>query len=88
MLAALGLGYVWGEQRLASAEVADTGVRIRIVQANVDQADKWRPENSEEIFTSYLDLTRSGRSRRRSISSSGLKRRCRSCSPMRPTRSR
>ena len=60
MLAALGLGYVWGEQRLASAEVADTGVRVRIVQANVDQADKWRPENSEEIFTSYLDLTRSG----------------------------
>ena len=60
MLAALGLGYVWGEQRLASAEVSDTGVRVRIVQANVDQADKWRPENSEEIFTSYLDLTRSG----------------------------
>ena len=59
MLAVLGLGYVWGEQRLASAEAADTGVRLRIVQANVDQADKWRPENSEEIFTSYLDLTRS-----------------------------
>ena len=60
MLAALGLGFVWGGQRLASAEVADAGVRLRIVQANVDQADKWRPENSEEIFLGYLDLTRSG----------------------------
>jgi apolipoprotein N-acyltransferase len=60
MLTALGLGHVWGEQRLAAAQVTDTGVRLRIVQANVDQADKWRPENSEEIFTSYLDLTRSG----------------------------
>jgi apolipoprotein N-acyltransferase len=35
-------------------------VRLRIVQANVDQAEKWRPENSAEIFTDYLDLTRSG----------------------------
>jgi apolipoprotein N-acyltransferase len=33
---------------------------LRIVQANIDQADKWRPENSSEIFADYLDLTRSG----------------------------
>ena len=39
-------------------------MRLRIVQANIDQAEKWRPENSEEIFTSYLELTRVGRSRR------------------------
>lgn len=62
MLAAFGLGHVWGEHRLATAESADTGVRLRIVQANVDQADKWRPENSEEIFSEYLDLTKSGNS--------------------------
>lgn len=59
MLGALGLGHVWGERRLTSAETADTGVKLRIVQANVDQALKWRPENSEEIFGDYLRLTKS-----------------------------
>jgi apolipoprotein N-acyltransferase len=55
----LGLGYGWGAQRLASAPQDSTGLRLRIVQANVDQANKWRPENSAEIFTDYLDLTKS-----------------------------
>ncbi len=59
MLGALALGHVWGERRLAAAESTDTGVRLRIVQANVDQALKWRPENSEEIFLDYLRLTKS-----------------------------
>jgi apolipoprotein N-acyltransferase len=59
LLVALGLGYVWGERRLAQAEPTNTQVRLRLVQANVDQADKWRPENSAEIFADYLDLTRS-----------------------------
>jgi apolipoprotein N-acyltransferase len=54
----LGLGYVWGERRLASAAHDSTGVRLRIVQANVDQAEKWRPENSVEIFNDYLELTK------------------------------
>jgi len=57
LLVALGVGYVWGERRLAQAEPANTQVRLRLVQANVDQADKWRPENSAEIFADYLDLT-------------------------------
>ena len=56
----LGLGYVWGERRLASAAHDSTGVRLRIVQANVDQAEKWRPENSVEIFNDYLELTKAG----------------------------
>jgi apolipoprotein N-acyltransferase len=51
---------VWGEHRLASAPHDGTGVRLRIVQANIDQAEKWRPENSVEIFAAYLDLTKSG----------------------------
>lgn len=51
---------MWGEARLASAGAAASGVRLRIVQANVDQANKWRPENSAEIFNTYLDLTKSG----------------------------
>jgi apolipoprotein N-acyltransferase len=59
LLVALAVGTVWGEARLGSAD-ATTGVRLRIVQANVDQANKWRPENSAEIFKTYLDLTKSG----------------------------
>jgi apolipoprotein N-acyltransferase len=60
LLLLLGAGYVWGERRLAHAEHANTGIRLRIVQADIDQAEKWRPENSAEIFSEYLDLTRSG----------------------------
>jgi apolipoprotein N-acyltransferase len=55
----LALGYAWGERRLAAAPHEATGVRLRIVQANVDQAEKWRPENAAEIFTDYLHLTKS-----------------------------
>lgn len=54
-----GLAYVWGERRLAASPPDSTGIRLRIVQANVDQAEKWRPENSAEIFDDYLDLTKS-----------------------------
>jgi apolipoprotein N-acyltransferase len=61
-LLALALGYAWGSRRLAEADVASTDVTLRIVQANVDQAKKWRPENSAEIFTEYLDLTKGGES--------------------------
>jgi apolipoprotein N-acyltransferase len=57
---ALALGAAWGAVRLQNADMASTGVRLRIAQANVDQANKWRPENSAEIFDTYLDLTRSG----------------------------
>ncbi|HVQ11267.1 MAG TPA: apolipoprotein N-acyltransferase [Methyloceanibacter sp.] len=57
---ALALAAVWGQARLANGDAGSTGVRLRIVQANVDQANKWRPENSAEIFNTYLDLTKSG----------------------------
>jgi len=57
LLIALGLGALWGERRLAAAPFEETGVRLRIVQADIDQANKWRPENSVEIFNDYLDLT-------------------------------
>ncbi len=57
LLIALGLGALWGEQRLAAAAFDETGVRLRIVQANIDQAQKWRPENSAEIFADYVGLT-------------------------------
>jgi apolipoprotein N-acyltransferase len=57
---ALAFGAAWGVARLQSADTATTGVGLRIAQANVDQANKWRPENSAEIFKTYLDLTKSG----------------------------
>ena len=58
LLAYLGV-MLWGERRLASTSTDATGMKLRIVQANVDQANKWRPENSAEIFADYLALTRS-----------------------------
>jgi apolipoprotein N-acyltransferase len=61
LLLLLGVGTYWGEQRLAHADRIGTGIRVRIVQADIDQAAKWRPENSAEIFTDYLNLTKSGR---------------------------
>jgi apolipoprotein N-acyltransferase len=60
LLIAYLAGFVWGDRRLAAADFTTTDVRLRIVQANVDQANKWRPENSLEIFEDYLKLTRTG----------------------------
>ena len=60
LLAFYVAGYVWGDRRLANADLATTDVRLRIVQANVDQANKWRPENALEIFEDYLKLTQAG----------------------------
>jgi apolipoprotein N-acyltransferase len=31
---------------------------VRIVQADIDQKEKWRPENLSQVFATYLDLTR------------------------------
>jgi apolipoprotein N-acyltransferase len=62
LLVLLVAGYGWGERRLNAAGLDNTDIRLRIVQANIDQAEKWRPENSTEIFTDYLELTKSGAS--------------------------
>jgi apolipoprotein N-acyltransferase len=60
LLVLLVAGYGWGERRLQAAGLDNTDIRLRVVQANIDQAEKWRPENSVEIFTDYLELTESG----------------------------
>jgi apolipoprotein N-acyltransferase len=60
LLVLLVAGYGWGERRLQAAGLDNTNIRLRVVQANIDQAEKWRPENSVEIFTDYLELTESG----------------------------
>src|SRR5262249_60171533 len=56
-------GGAGGTARRVGAAPADIGVKLRIVQANVDQANKWRPENRAEIFNTYLDLSKSGGAR-------------------------
>ena len=53
----LGVSYVWGGMRVADAPDAPTDVGLRLVQANIDQAEKWRPENATRIFETYLELT-------------------------------
>lgn len=49
--------YGYGAWRL-TAPSGDQGVRLRIVQANIDQKDKWKPENLRAIFDSYIALSR------------------------------
>ena len=59
-LAGLSLvsGYVWGAMRLATAQpTSKSAPLVRFVQANIDQKDKWRPENLPEIVATYLRLT-------------------------------
>jgi apolipoprotein N-acyltransferase len=61
VLAAAPLALAAGHWRLASASSAmfdDVG--LRIVQANIPQADKWRPEHRDEIVEAHLDLSTAG----------------------------
>ena len=58
-LAALAGLYGFGFARLAgAAPTPATAPRLRIVQADIDQKQKWRPENLDQIFATYLDLSR------------------------------
>jgi apolipoprotein N-acyltransferase len=58
--AVLALAGLWGHGawRLQRAEVAYTDVVVRIVQPDVDQKDKWRPENLPAIVEDYVRLSR------------------------------
>lgn len=54
-------GAAWGYWRLGGADAGTVdGVRLRIVQANIPQAAKWRPENRQWIFERYLRLSADG----------------------------
>ncbi|UTP41657.1 apolipoprotein N-acyltransferase [Phenylobacterium sp. LH3H17] len=62
-IAALALAglHVAGAARLAAAPApAADAPRVRIVQANIDQKDKWKPENLDAIVAAYGRLTRQG----------------------------
>jgi apolipoprotein N-acyltransferase len=55
----LGLLYLHGGLRLAHTPgpAADAPL-IRVVQADVDQKTKWRPENLPQLFDTYVTLSR------------------------------
>lgn len=56
--ATLALLYGGGAWRLSQSPKADPGApMVRLVQANIDQKEKWRPENLDAVFDAYLDLT-------------------------------
>ncbi|MFP3920483.1 MAG: apolipoprotein N-acyltransferase [Dichotomicrobium sp.] len=49
----------WGWWRLSQPLPPDVaGAKLRIVQANIPQADKWKPEARDWIFARYLQLSR------------------------------
>lgn len=61
MVSVLAGGWSWGAARLENAHtVPPTGVRLRIVQPNIPQSEKWKPENTAAIFQEYLRLSRTG----------------------------
>jgi apolipoprotein N-acyltransferase len=63
--AALGLlvlGWGWGGLRLMAATGETVpGVQLRIVQANVPQAEKWKPKNRKWIFERLRTLSKAPR---------------------------
>lgn len=57
------LALIWGggAWRLAGSENGEVpGVRLRIVQANIPQADKWRPALRDSHVATYLNLSGRG----------------------------
>ncbi len=59
LIAALGLGMLWGAgaQRLASAPQAPPGeVVVRVADAGFAQDEKWRAGNEYSVFSAYLNL--------------------------------
>lgn len=57
-LAALAGLWLWGSARLDAADAyADSGVAVRVVQPNVAQRDKWRPDLRETHLRRLAELT-------------------------------
>lgn len=61
MAVVLACAYAWGLWRLDAARVAYVdGVNLRIVQPNIPQKEKWKPENRAAIFERYMAVSRRG----------------------------
>lgn len=57
-LAVLAGLFAFGAWRLAGAPAADPAAPlIRVVQADIDQKDKWKPENLDAIVSTYVELS-------------------------------
>ncbi|MGD9867684.1 MAG: apolipoprotein N-acyltransferase, partial [Hyphomicrobiales bacterium] len=57
----IGAAGLYGQWRLslpAPGEVEN--VRLRVVQPNIPQAEKWLPQNRASVFQRYLDVSRAG----------------------------
>ncbi|MFD0917409.1 apolipoprotein N-acyltransferase [Pseudahrensia aquimaris] len=54
LVAHAGYG-AWALSRATDDVVAN--VKLRLVQPNIDQREKWKPENAGPIFRSYLELS-------------------------------
>jgi apolipoprotein N-acyltransferase len=50
--------HFWGAARLAQT-LPPTDLRVRLVQANIDQKDKWKPERRMAVLADYVALSRS-----------------------------
>ena len=59
-VAALVASYAFGVLRVPETAGEVAGVRVRIVQPNVPQQERWKPENQASIFRNILSLSRNG----------------------------
>lgn len=57
-LGVVGLAGIAGQQAIGSSVPATGGPIVRIVQPNVPQADKWRPEGRARELQKLIDLSR------------------------------
>jgi apolipoprotein N-acyltransferase len=50
----------WGSWRIADGSLVRQGtpIRVGLVQGNIEQTLKWRPEQARTIFTTYIAMTR------------------------------
>ncbi len=57
---ALAGSYAFGVYRLPGSWGEVEGTRVRIVQPNIPQQERWKPENQSWIFRNLISLSRSG----------------------------
>lgn len=60
----LGAGTIWGQARLGANETEyDLSVSLRLVQANINQREKWIPSLIDDHFNRHMRLSRDGSDR-------------------------